>query len=176
MCPMRALSHFILIFSENRFFAGGLRSLLSNKSKVILILAVLFAFMVFDAFAAGLSGRAVVALGSVKLSIPSGSEPQMVNNSSINVSSINNISINNSTANNSSMGNLSLNNLSAKNKLIDKPARIVPVMDLSRYAKDRLNKSLTGYKNIMYPLAETRGSTASTGGSGGGSGGGCGCG
>jgi hypothetical protein len=169
---MRALSHFILIFSKNRFFAGGLRSLLSNKSKVILILAVLFAFMVFDAFAAGLSGRAVVALGNVKLSIPSGSEPQMVNNSSINVSATNNISMNNSTLNSSTIANLS-----SKNEHTDKPVRKVPVMDLSRYAKDRLNKNLAGYKNILYPLAETSGFTANTGGTGGGSGGGgCGCG
>ncbi len=149
-----------------------MRSLFSNKSNVIFILVVLFAFLVLDAFAAGLSGRAVVALGSVKLSNPSGSELQMVNNSSINVSETNNISMNNSTLNSSTIADLS-----SKNKLADKPVRKVPVMDLSRYAKDRLNKNLAGYKNILYPLAEASGFTANTGGTGGGAGGGgCGCG
>jgi len=46
------------------------------------------------------------------------------------------------------------------------------VLDLSSYYRDRANKNLAGYKNIMYPLSESRGSTAST--AGGGSG--CGCG
>lgn len=45
------------------------------------------------------------------------------------------------------------------------------VLDLSSYSSDRANKNLTGYKNIMYPISESRGSTASTAGAGGG----CGC-
>lgn len=163
----------------------------SGKSKVVLLLMVLFAFLVFDAFAEGLSGKAVVALGSAKLSVTSGSETQIANNSSINASAINTTSINLSAINNtlmnlSAINNTSMNdsttnistiaNLSSKNKLMDKPARIVPVMDLSRYAKDRLNKSLGGYRNIIYPMAESSGFTAGTGGSGSGGGGGCGCG
>lgn len=52
--------------------------------------------------------------------------------------------------------------------------KIVPVLDLSKYATSRLNNNLTGYTNIMYPLAESAGFTATTG-SGGSSGGGCGC-
>jgi len=42
------------------------------------------------------------------------------------------------------------------------------ILDLSAYAKDRSNGSLTGYTNIMYPISESRGSTTSTS-----SGGGC---
>ena len=49
------------------------------------------------------------------------------------------------------------------------------VLDLSRYARDRANKSLAGYTNIMYPITGSRGTTTSTSGGGGG-GGGCGCG
>jgi hypothetical protein len=149
-------------------------SLFLKKPQMALVLMMLLAFLVLDVYAADLPGKTVVALGSVKFDTSAASEHQMVNNSSINVSSINNISIDNSTANNSSMGNLSINNLSAKDRPIDEPAPAVPVMDLSRYAKDMHNKSLTGYKNIIYPMAESRGFTASTGGSG--SGGGCGCG
>ncbi len=42
------------------------------------------------------------------------------------------------------------------------------ILDLSAYAKDRTNNSLTGYTNIMYPISGARGTTASTS-----SGGGC---
>jgi hypothetical protein len=160
-------------------------SLFSKKSKVTLILMVLFAFLVLDAFAEDLPARAVVVLGNAKLTVPSGSAAQMANNSTTNASSISSASINLSAINNASM-NLSANtsmdgsnanstiaSLSSKNKLMDKPASIVPVMDLSRYAEDRLNRSLSGYTNVIYPMAESSGFTA-TAGSGGG--GGCGCG
>ncbi len=57
---------------------------------------------------------------------------------------------------------------------LSSPAQIArpDVLDLSAYSRDRANKNLAGYKNIMYPISESRGSTAST--AGGGSG--CGCG
>ena len=42
------------------------------------------------------------------------------------------------------------------------------ILDLSAYANDRTNNSLTGYTNIMYPISGARGTTASTS-----SGGGC---
>ena len=42
------------------------------------------------------------------------------------------------------------------------------MLDLSAYAQDRTNNSLTGYTNIMYPISGARGTTASTS-----SGGGC---
>lgn len=46
-------------------------------------------------------------------------------------------------------------------------------LDLSHYGSDRVSRDLAKYRNIMYPIAESRGSTASTSG---GSGGGCSCG
>jgi hypothetical protein len=67
--------------------------------------------------------------------------------------------------NNSSMGISSINNSTMNS------ASVLVPLDLSRYASNRANKNLAGYTNIMYPLAESRGSTASTAG-----GGGCGCG
>jgi hypothetical protein len=42
------------------------------------------------------------------------------------------------------------------------------ILDLSAYAQDRTNNSLTGYTNIMYPISGAKGTTASTS-----SGGGC---
>ncbi|OPY54533.1 MAG: hypothetical protein A4E49_00844 [Methanosaeta sp. PtaU1.Bin112] len=46
------------------------------------------------------------------------------------------------------------------------------VLDLSGYSRDRVNRNLAGYTNIMYPISGSRGSTTSTAG-GGGCGGGC---
>jgi hypothetical protein len=45
-------------------------------------------------------------------------------------------------------------------------------MDLSGYSKDRVDRNLAGYTNIMYPISGSRGTTTSTAG-GGGCGGGC---
>jgi hypothetical protein len=45
------------------------------------------------------------------------------------------------------------------------------ILDLSGYARDRTNRNLAGYTNIMYPISGSRGTTTSTAG-----GGGCGCG
>jgi len=42
------------------------------------------------------------------------------------------------------------------------------ILDLSAYAQDRTNNSLTGYTNILYPISGARGTTTSTS-----SGGGC---
>jgi len=158
--------------------------LISKKSKVTLILMALFALLACDAFAGDLSARAVVALGSAKLSVPSGFTAQAANNSSTNTSFMNNTSMNSSATGFTSMNisavsatsinlssNASMNSPIAdsaiaslsdsKNKLIE-PAHKVPVMDLSRYAKDRLNKKLGGYRNIIYPMAESSGFSATT--------------
>ncbi len=51
-------------------------------------------------------------------------------------------------------------------------APAMPVIDLSGYARDLKNKNLTGYKNIMYPMGESRGPPGGVAGGGGG----CGCG
>jgi hypothetical protein len=77
---------------------------------------------------------------------------------------LNNLSLNNSSSNNSSSNDSLLNS-----SPIESSKSVQPI-DLSGYSQDRRNKNLAGYKNIMYPIAESRGSTAST------TGGGCGCG
>jgi hypothetical protein len=48
----------------------------------------------------------------------------------------------------------------------------LPVVDLSGYGKNRREGNLEGYTNIMYPIAESAGFTATAAG-GSGSGGGC---
>jgi hypothetical protein len=140
----------------------------SNKPRAALVLIILFAFLVLGAQAAEPPTKSVMHLGSFGLA---SSQALSANDSSIGTSSINNMSINNSTINNSSMSEMPIKNLSMSDKQMDKPAPALPVVDLSGYAKDRKSKNLTGYKNIMYPMGESRGPPAGTAG-----GGGCGCG
>ena len=71
------------------------------------------------------------------------------------------------------LNNSSTNATSLNTTMITEPSGLKP-LDLSNYAQDRVNKSLTGYKNIMYPITGSRGTTTST--AGGGGRGGCGCG
>ncbi len=68
-----------------------------------------------------------------------------------------------SNSSDTSESNISVMNLTAE-------AVPLEAVDLSNYAEDRHNKTLAGYKNIMYPLSESSGFTATTSG-----GGGCGC-
>jgi hypothetical protein len=86
--------------------------------------------------------------------------------------------------NNSSLNSSSINATSMDNSTASSPVVVLPsasatvssgkkILDLSGYARDRTNKNLAGYTNIMYPISGSRGTTTSTAGGGGG---GCGCG
>ena len=148
----------------------------SNKPIAALALMVLFAFLVLGAQAVEPPAKSVMHLGSVGLA---SSQAVLANNSSIINSSMNNISINSSMMNNSSINNslmskMPIKSLSTNDKMMNTSAHTVPVVDLSGYAKDRKSKNLAGYKNIMYPMGESRGPPAAA--AGGGGGGGCGCG
>ncbi len=127
-------------------------------SKIALnILGLLFVFMIFDACAQWSPGGTMVYMGDLNLagsSGASGSTPYALGSIPIGLP-VNNSSMNSSFINNST---------------IDTASSALMPLDLSRYAGDRASKNLTGYKNIMYPIAESRGSTASTAGAGG-----CGC-
>jgi hypothetical protein len=126
------------------------------------ILGILFIVMAYNATAQWSPGGTMVNMGDLNLAAPSSPKdsPEIIqpplNNSSMNNSSTNNGSINNSIAFVSS-GKMSSSGL--------KP------LDLSSYANDRVNNNLTGYKNIMYPISGSSGTTTSTAGGGGG----CGC-
>jgi hypothetical protein len=64
-------------------------------------------------------------------------------------------------------------NSSENNSINDtKGASDLRPLDLAAYGKDRMNKNLAAYKNIMYPISGSRGTTTSTAGGSGG----CGCG
>jgi hypothetical protein len=161
-----------------------MKIMLSAKYAVTAIgIVFIFLFMVFNAYAQWSPGGEMVYMGDLNLAAPSVSgatAPQAVAGSQINHPSVNNSTINNMTAYNSS-----INNSSMENSTIVNPSGLaaasglsqstgMKTLDLSSYSRDRTNKNLAGYKNIMYPISGSRGTTTST--SGGGGGGGCGCG
>jgi hypothetical protein len=138
-----------------------------NSKIAVIILESLFVFMVFNASAQWSPGGTMVYMGDLNLAGStgtSGSAPYALISAPID------LPMNNSSMVNSSMNNSTMYNSTMNNSKMNSASSLAP-LDLSRYASDRANKSLAGYKNIMYPIAESRGSTTSTAG-----GGGCGCG
>jgi hypothetical protein len=141
-----------------------------------LALGVMFIALAFNVSAQWSPGGAMVYMGDLNLAASSASSgkavqalggPQEIlapkNNSSLNSSSINGTSIDNTTMASPS---------------IVVPSTVAPessgkkTLDLSGYSRDRTNRNLSGYTNIMYPISGSRGTTTSTAGGGGGS---CGC-
>jgi hypothetical protein len=128
---------------------------------------ILFVIMAYNATAQWSPGGTMVYRGDLNLAASSASSEGALNSDDspkiiqqpLGNSSMNNSSMNNSTFNNSMKFGTS--NLTSGSK----------PLDLSGYARDRANDNLTGYKNIMYPISGSRGTTTSTSGSGG-----CGCG
>ncbi len=148
----------------------------SRKTTVALATAALFGLFVFNACAQWTPGGTVINLGGFELGTPASAEsvstkPYMIGNQPSNDLSSNNLTMNSSTMNNSTMNNSTMNN----STMDSSQPTALPIADLSGYGKDRREGNLKGYTNIMYPLAESAGFTASTA-TGGGSGGGCGCG
>lgn len=132
-------------------------------SKKIAVIIGLMAFVVltFEACAQWTPGGMAINfggfdLGSSASAESSGIKPYMIGSQFANSLPSNNLTMNNSSMNSSS----------------PQPAAL-PIADLSSYGKDRREGNLKGYTNIMYPLAESAGFTATAAG---GSGGGCGCG
>jgi len=130
-----------------------------------LALAVMFIALAFNATAQWSPGGEMVYMGDLNLaasSVSSGRAVQALGGSPTQVAA---------------------NNTSMDNSTMVSPSIVVPsavaaessgkkILDLSNYARDRTNKNLAGYTNIMYPISGSRGSTTSTAG-GGGCGGGC---
>ena len=134
------------------------------------ILGILFIVMAYNATAQWSPGGAMVNMGDLNLaapSAPSGVAPYAKDSPEIIQPPLNNSSMNNSSTNNGSINNSIIFASSGKMS----SSGLKP-LDLSSYANDRVNNNLTGYKNIMYPISGSRGTTTSTAGGGGG---GCGC-
>jgi len=125
-----------------------------------LVLGGLFFFMIFDACAQWSPGGMMVYMGDLNLAGASGSQgaaPYVIGSSlAVQVQPVQ-----------TQLNNSSLNNSLINNSIVNSPSTMVP-LDLSGYGSARANKNLAGYKNIMYPMGEARGSTTTTGGAAGG--------
>ena len=140
-----------------------------------LALSFLFIALDFNASAQWSPGGAMVYMGDLNLaasSVSNGKAVQALGGSQA-------IS---APTNNSSLNNSSINGTTIDNSTLVGPSIVVPcagtsqpsgkkILDLSGYARDRTNKNLAGYTNIMYPISGSRGSTTSTAGGGSGCGG-----
>lgn len=141
-----------------------------SRKMMVAVLAVLLFVMVFDVCAQWSPGKTVINLGDLNLAVP----PKPTAETPAGDSPITIPAGNSSDTINASMNNTTMNNTLTVSPIESlQPAQSAALIDLSNYSKDRRGKNLAGYKNIMYPIAEARGSTASAT-SGGGSGG-CGC-
>jgi hypothetical protein len=147
-----------------------------RKSILTLAVTAFLAILVLDACAQWSPGGTVVYMGDLNLAgnvgqsesgvyVIGNSGSQLASDVPVDNSPMNNISMNNTSMNNSSISNESVNDTS-----VEEPQTLA-LMDLSGYAKNRTNKNLAGYTNIMYPLTESAGFIGTTAGGGGGCGG-----
>lgn len=147
-----------------------------------MVLAVMFIALASSASAQWSPGGSMVYMGDLNLAASSVSSGKAVQ--ALGGSQEIQVPTNNSSMSNSSLNNSLMKGTSMDNSTLVGPSIVVPcagtsessgkkILDLSGYARDRANKNLAGYKNIMYPISGSRGSTTSTAG-GGGCGGGCG--
>ncbi len=169
-----------------------------KKSTLTIAMTALLTLLALDACAQWSPGGTVVYMGDLNLAgsfgtsgggtyaiggsgVLGGPGSSAANDVSANGSYLNDTPLNNTPLNNTSMNNTSLNDSSIDNASANSAPmnaatldeqRKIAVMDLSGYAKNRVEGNLAGYTNIMYPIAGL--STVST--AGGGGGGGCGCG
>jgi hypothetical protein len=150
--------------------------LMLYAKKAAMVLAVMFFALTLYASAQWSPGGSMVYMGDLNLaassSATSGKAIQAQGGSQEILAPTNNSSLNSSLINGTS-----INNTTIASPLIGAPSAVAPessgkkTLDLSGYSRDRTNRTLAGYTNIMYPISGSRGTTTSTAG-----GGGCGCG
>lgn len=137
--------------------------------KLVVVLAIAACLLISGGHAQSIPGESSVNLGALTQSSFSGlagTSPYMIGSMATKVPSMDSSPANNSSVNGTMMNVSSINLPSAK------ALQTPPVINLSNYATDRRNNNLSGYTNIMYPIAESAGFTASAAGGGGG----CNCG
>jgi len=136
---------------------------MSSAKYTAMVLAVMFIALIQCASAQWSPGGNMVYMGDLNLaasSASSGAAPHVLGGPVVGQMNLNNSSMNATSLNNTTFDTFGT------------PSGLKP-LDLSNYAKDRVGNNLAGYKNVMYPISGSRGTTTSTSG-GGGCGGGCG--
>lgn len=139
-----------------------------------LVLAVIFLALACIASAQWSQGGDMVYLGDLSLvasSLSADGSAKIPAASGMDANAANNTTQNRTASDNNTI-NVTSEDLVPVSLGTAKPSAAEPsskpILDLSAYAKDRAKNNLTGYTNIMYPIAGSRGSTTSTS-----SGGGC---
>jgi hypothetical protein len=149
--------------------------LMLYAKNAVRVLAVMFFALALNASAQWSPGGSMVYMGDLNLaasSASSGKAVQALGGSQEILAPKNNSSLNSSSINGTSMDNTTMSGPS-----IVVPSTVAPessgkkTLDLSGYSRDRTNRNLAGYTNIMYPISGSRGTTTSTAGGGGS----CGC-
>ncbi|MFZ2471561.1 MAG: hypothetical protein WAW52_06420 [Methanothrix sp.] len=152
-----------------------------------LVFGVMFIALAFNASAQWSPGGAMVYMGDLNLlasSASSGKAVQAPEGSPEVLAATNNSSLSNSSVNVTSMDSSNVvspmtqaSDTTAVNSAAVKPLACAvespgkKILDLSGYSRDRADKNLAGYTNIMYPISGSRGSTTSTAGGASGCGG-----
>jgi hypothetical protein len=156
--------------------------MLNTRNRAALLIAMLFA-LAFSASAQWSPGGSMVYMGDLNLAMSSLSSERNVqaaaalpaqaiaNNTSVNATSPSGL---NATGPSSALlpAGSGISQINPADQSATAASSGKKVLDLSGYAKDRVDRNLAGYTNIMYPISGSRGSTTSTAG-GGGCGGGC---
>ena len=128
-----------------------------------LALGVMFIALAFNASAQWSPGGEMVYMGDLNLAASSASSGKAVQ-------ALGGSQEIQAATNNSSLNNSSINGTTIDNSTLIGPSIVVPgaatsessgkkILDLSGYSRDRTNKNLAGYTNIMYPISGSRGST-----------------
>lgn len=156
--------------------------MLNAKNAAALLIATLFV-LAFSASAQWSPGGSMVYMGDLNFALSSLSSakqvhtpacvpaPSIANNTSVNATTPGGL---NTTGSNAIVlsAESGANQANPGDQPATSPYSGKKVLDLSGYAKDRVDSNLASYTNIMYPISGSRGSTTSTSG-GGGCGGGC---
>jgi hypothetical protein len=181
MCLQLAHNHYFLraFIRILVYFYMEESILMLNANNTAMVLFIMFFALALNASAQWSPGGSMVYMGDLNLALSSVSSGKEVQSSGSSAASAiaNNSSMSNSSLNSTSI-NATLDNLTVVSASIAIPSAVAAessgkkVLDLSGYSRDRVNRNLAGYTNIMYPISGSRGTTTSTSG-GGGCGGGC---
>jgi len=175
-------AYFIQLNSISKSNTEESLKMISLNLKYSIFSLVLLAALAGCASAQWSPGGQMAYMGELNLALPSPSQSSSptanssapydspANNSSINMSQVNQ-TISNLPATGVSGEQTHINLSAAGSSVSSGEQTSSNVLDLSGYSRDRADKNMTGYKNIMYPISGSRGTTTSTVGTGG-----CGCG
>jgi hypothetical protein len=179
MCPLAGTYLLFYYCFRMEIIPYEEEAIIMLSAKYAATFAVLLAILAGSALAQWSPGGMIAYVGDFNLlasSASSGGAVQALGGSSGAQAAVDS-AMNNSTVNATLMNSTTIGNSTIAVSAAAEPAQAPDassgkeVLDLSSYSTDRVNRNLAGYKNIMYPISGSRGTTTSTSGGGGGCGG-----